>query len=211
MNNENENPDPVQLPPTQTPHPSQAQATTYHDPAAPKLKKKVRWERIAILVVAVMLLAGLGSIVYVKLIKNNIQPSAVTEYSGGIANPEVPKSQVTAETEIAKKFLQAVQVKDSATVQELAGQPMKQLVAQQTNDENASVLSFYEGKFEGIDFNTLVSTVSDTEGTEVASKQVVFTDKAPTEGATGTYRIEVTIITENGALRVATISTDLSL
>jgi hypothetical protein len=207
-----ENPVPVQLPPTQTPHPSQAQATAYQDPEAPKLKRKVRWERISLIAVAALMIAGIGSILYVKLIKNNIEPSAVTDYSGGIANPEVAKSQVTAETEVAKKFLQAVQAKDSATVQELAGEPVKQLVAQQTKDQNATVLSFYQGRFDGIDFNSLISTVSDTDAdAATVGKQVIFSDQASTEGSTGTYRIEVMVVTENGALRIATVSTGLKL
>lgn len=211
MNDDSQNPAPVQLPPTQVPHPSQAQATTYHDPNAPKPKRTVRWERLALFAVILMIVAGVGAVLYVKLIKNNIQPSPVSDYSGGISDPQIPQSQVTAETEVAKKFLQAVQTKDSAMVQELAGEPLKQLVAQQTKDENASVLSLYEGKFDGIDFNALISTVSSVDsGSSAPGKRVVFSDKAATEGSTGTYRTTVVVNTENGALRIATVSTGLT-
>jgi hypothetical protein len=197
-------PEPVQ-PQVSQPHVSEAQATTYQDPNAPKPKRKVHKGIIAVLLVLVVLIAG-SVFAYTRFAANKDDATALDDYSGGIAEPELPQSQVTAETEVAKKFLQAIQAKDSATVEQLAADSLKQ-----ANDTNTTILSLYEGKFDGIDFSRLVSTVTEADSdTGVVGKRVVFSDAAG-EGSTGTYRTEVLVTTENGSLRIANVTTGLEL
>jgi len=201
-------PSPIQLPPQQTPHPSEAAKVSYEDPNAPKPKKKLHVGRVALFAVLALFVLGGGLITYIKLIKNNIEPSSVSDYSGGIADPNVAQSQVTEETEVAKKFLQAVQSNDSATVQSLAADSLKQQAVQEKSDTNADVLSLYQGKFDSINFDNLISSVSNTANK--TSVKVVFSDKAATEGSTGTYRTEVIVVTENGERKIESVNTGLS-
>lgn len=209
------NEDPTQATEQQAPqvlHPNEAQTVTYQDPNAPKAKRKVHVGKIIVLLFTVLVLAGAGAFLYMTFVSNKEDTTTVSDYSGGIAEPEIPKSQVTVESETAKKFLQAVQAKDSATVEQLSSDSLKQTITQQSGEADKTVLSFYEGAFDGIDFNTLISTVTDADpSTGIIGKRIVFTDNAAEAGSTGTYRTEVLVVTENGQPRIATVDTGLKL
>jgi hypothetical protein len=189
-------------------HPSESQAVRYHDPNAPKAERKLRWEKLVLFSVVLLLFIGLGLVAYVKIIKNNIAPSAVNDYSGGLAESAVPENQITKETEVARKFLQAVQAHDADTVEQLASASLKQSVQSLSESPTPQVISLYTTMLDGIDVAALIASVPDPEAAEV---RVVFTDTSHTQGSTGTYKIEAGVVTENNELKVTGITTNLSL
>lgn len=202
-----EQPKPVQLPPTQTPHPSEPVKTTYQDPSAPEPKHKLRFGRAFILLLALGIFIAGAMFGYFKFIRKDSESSAISDYSGGLANDTVPQSEVTPETEAAKKFLQAVQAKDAAVVNELSSDELKQQVILETKDDSMSVLAFYQNKFEGIDFNSLISSVSESDA---SVKRVVFMDNGRSEGSTNTYSVELLVKDENGTLRITNVQINLN-
>lgn len=206
---EPQQPQQVQVPEAQH-HPSKPVATAYQDPNAPKLKRKLHAGRALLLLLVLMLLAGGGAVLYQQLQDRDDESSVISDYGGGIAEPDTPESVVTAETEAAKRFLQAIQAKDGLTVDQLASEALKQQVKLETKNDSASVLSYFEGRFDGIDLDILISSVSEaSDELGAAGKQVTFSDKAATEGASGTYHVNVLVVGEAGTLKINSITTSL--
>lgn len=148
---------------------------------------------------------------YFRVVKQPEEPSVIESYSGGLSSEAVPKSVVTEETEAAKRFLQAVQSKNAAEVDQLASEALKLQVKLETQNDYATVLSYFEGRFDSIDFDTLVSTIAESsEESSAQGKLVIFSDRSSVEGASGTYRVEVLVVEEAGILKINCVTTDLT-
>lgn len=210
MSQEPQTPQPVKLPEAPQ-HPSEPAAVSYHDPGAPKPKRKLHIGKVMLLLLVCILLVGGGLAIYQWQRSRNQEPSVISDYSGGLAESESPQSVETAETQTAVQFIKAVQAQDTAVVDRLASDTLRQQVRLEKKDETASVLSGFVGRFDGIDVDQLVKSAADhTDESGSAATLVTLSDRSSTEGSTGTYAIKVLIVKEAGTLKVSSVESLLN-